>query len=187
MVQTDEVKSEEIETTEPEPALKGKKISWAKLRRVDSLNLEAERVSHATSHGSKVWNCLFLAHSKINIVSASPYILWYLLVLSFSLKIISQSAKKLCIMQFEKIKEDGLVQSSFFFFGGKHFKKSLVARILDYFEGNKPKLPIKAKRTRTAEKGLFLQKIYYASHFAVEIDRNYAHRTFSKCSFFFSK
>lgn len=95
--------------------------------------------------------------------------------------------EKLCIMQFEKIKEDGLVQSSFLFLGGKHLEKSLVARILDYFEGNKPKLPIKAKRTKTAEKGLFLQKIYYASHFAVEIDRNYAHRTFSKCSFFFSK
>lgn len=54
MVQTDEVKSEEIEITEPEPALKGRKISWAKLRRVDSLNLEAGKVSHATSHGSKV-------------------------------------------------------------------------------------------------------------------------------------
>lgn len=75
MVQTDEVKSEEIETTEPEPALKGRKISWAKLRRVDSLHLEAGRVSHAASHGSKVWSYLFLAHSKINIVSASPYIL----------------------------------------------------------------------------------------------------------------
>lgn len=55
IAQENEVKGdEEIERTETEPALKGKKISWAKLRRVDSLNLEAERVSHAQSHGSKV-------------------------------------------------------------------------------------------------------------------------------------
>ncbi|XAR52875.1 hypothetical protein NMG60_11021194 [Bertholletia excelsa] len=31
--------------------LKEKKVSWAKLRRVDSLNLEAGRVSHSASHG----------------------------------------------------------------------------------------------------------------------------------------
>lgn len=55
IAQENEVKGdEEIERTETEPALKGKKISWAKLRRVDSLNLEAERVSHAQNHGSKV-------------------------------------------------------------------------------------------------------------------------------------
>lgn len=55
IAQENEVKGdEEIERTEREPALKGKKISWAKLRRVDSLNLEAERVSHAQNHGSKV-------------------------------------------------------------------------------------------------------------------------------------
>lgn len=55
IAQENEVKGdEERERTETEPALKGKKISWAKLRRVDSLNLEAERVSHAQSHGSKV-------------------------------------------------------------------------------------------------------------------------------------
>ncbi|KAJ8645985.1 hypothetical protein MRB53_007733 [Persea americana] len=70
MVQTDEVKSEEIEKTEPEPALKGRKFSWAKLRRVDSLHLEAGRVSHAASHGSKVsWiTTLSLAFQSIGVV-----------------------------------------------------------------------------------------------------------------------
>lgn len=37
--------------------MKGRKVSWAKLRRVDSLNLEAGRVSFAPSHAnnSKVY------------------------------------------------------------------------------------------------------------------------------------
>lgn len=34
--------------------LKERKVSWAKLRRVDSLNLEAGRVSTAQSHASHV-------------------------------------------------------------------------------------------------------------------------------------
>lgn len=34
--------------------LKDRKVSWAKLRRVDSLNLEAGRVSLSAAHSSKV-------------------------------------------------------------------------------------------------------------------------------------
>lgn len=40
------------------------------------------------------------------------------------------------------------------------------------------------KGPKQLKKGLFLQKIYYASHFAVEIDQNSAHKNFSKFSFF---
>jgi len=45
---------EEVQTTEVETKLKDRKLSWAKLRRVDSLNLEAGRVSMPRSHTSKV-------------------------------------------------------------------------------------------------------------------------------------
>lgn len=47
--------NEGIETTEVEIKnqvnLKDRKVSWAKLRRVDSLNLEAGRISGRTTHG----------------------------------------------------------------------------------------------------------------------------------------
>lgn len=39
---------------EKEQKLKERKVSWAKLRRVDSLNLEAGRVSATHSHSSTV-------------------------------------------------------------------------------------------------------------------------------------
>lgn len=37
-----------------EDALEGRKPSWGKLRRIDSLNLEAERVSNIRTHGAQV-------------------------------------------------------------------------------------------------------------------------------------
>ncbi|GAU28514.1 hypothetical protein TSUD_156710 [Trifolium subterraneum] len=55
--ETDQVniEEEEIEITKEisEKKLKDRKVSWAKLRRVDSLNLEAGRVSMNTNHHSK--------------------------------------------------------------------------------------------------------------------------------------
>ncbi|KAH7548486.1 hypothetical protein JRO89_XS14G0141900 [Xanthoceras sorbifolium] len=64
--------NEEIETTmEVEKKLKEKKFSWAKLRRLDSLNLEAGRVSRIhTSHTSNVdWRTtLLLAFQTIGVV-----------------------------------------------------------------------------------------------------------------------
>lgn len=41
-----------VETTEVERKLKERKVSWAKLRRVDSLNLEAGRLSLSQTHAS---------------------------------------------------------------------------------------------------------------------------------------
>lgn len=38
----------------PEPNLKDRKVSWGKLRRVDSLHLEAGRVSTFGSHAAQV-------------------------------------------------------------------------------------------------------------------------------------
>lgn len=49
---TDEATDTAIEADENK--LKERKVSWAKLRRVDSLNLEAGRVSTAGGHTSKV-------------------------------------------------------------------------------------------------------------------------------------
>lgn len=43
----------------PEKKLKDRKVSWAKLRRVDSLNLEAGRVSMNANHD----------HSKVRFLS----------------------------------------------------------------------------------------------------------------------
>ncbi|XP_061352782.1 potassium transporter 5-like [Gastrolobium bilobum] len=50
--------------------LKERKVSWAKLRRVDSLNLEAGRISMVADHPSKMpWRTtLFLAFQSIGIV-----------------------------------------------------------------------------------------------------------------------
>lgn len=50
------IEADGIETVETDKNLKEKKVSWAKLRRVDSLNLEAGRISgaHGGHHGSKV-------------------------------------------------------------------------------------------------------------------------------------
>ncbi|KAL1350256.1 hypothetical protein HN51_014374 [Arachis hypogaea] len=65
---------EETETVatavETNNKLKDRKVSWAKLRRVDSLNLEAGRVSLSDSHGSKLsWKTtLSLAFQSIGIV-----------------------------------------------------------------------------------------------------------------------
>ncbi|CAI8609503.1 unnamed protein product [Vicia faba] len=64
---------EETETTTKEileKKLKDRKVSWAKLRRVDSLNLEAGRVSMNTNHHSKMgWSVtLSLAFQSIGIV-----------------------------------------------------------------------------------------------------------------------
>ncbi|ESR39915.1 hypothetical protein CICLE_v10027299mg, partial [Citrus x clementina] len=49
------IEADGIETVETDKNLKEKKVSWAKLRRVDSLNLEAGRISgaHGGHHGSK--------------------------------------------------------------------------------------------------------------------------------------
>jgi KUP system potassium uptake protein len=46
--------NEGAEITAEGKNMQERKISWAKLRRVDSLNLEAGRVSTLQSHGSKV-------------------------------------------------------------------------------------------------------------------------------------
>ncbi|MED6206180.1 Potassium transporter 5 [Stylosanthes scabra] len=62
---------EEMETVEKNNKLKDRKVSWAKLRRVDSLNLEAGRVSMSSgTHGSKMnWRTtLSLAFQSIGIV-----------------------------------------------------------------------------------------------------------------------
>lgn len=58
------VETEEGEETmsevETKNQMKERKVSWAKLRRVDSLNLEAGRVSMTHSHGSQVTAMLFI-------------------------------------------------------------------------------------------------------------------------------
>ncbi|XP_058102782.1 potassium transporter 5 [Magnolia sinica] len=66
----EEARGEDIETTEPEKAVKERKFSWAKLRRVDSLNLEAGRVSHMGTHAAKVgWGVtLSLAFQSVGVV-----------------------------------------------------------------------------------------------------------------------
>ncbi|CAK8562656.1 unnamed protein product [Lathyrus sativus] len=65
-----EEETETITKDIPEKKLKDRKVSWAKLRRVDSLNLEAGRVSMNTNHHSKVgWSMtLSLAFQSIGIV-----------------------------------------------------------------------------------------------------------------------
>ncbi|KAF8400102.1 hypothetical protein HHK36_015977 [Tetracentron sinense] len=70
-VQQNEADGDEgIEMTEPEKILKERKISWAKLRRIDSLNLEAGRVSNVRGHSAKVdWGTtLNLAFQSIGVV-----------------------------------------------------------------------------------------------------------------------
>lgn len=55
--EADQVKIEEEKETmknDTEKKLKDRKVSWAKLRRVDSLNLEAGRVTMAENNHSKV-------------------------------------------------------------------------------------------------------------------------------------
>ncbi|XP_059446908.1 potassium transporter 5-like [Corylus avellana] len=61
---------EGAETTQVERKLKERKVSWAKLRRVDSLNLEAGRFSLSQSHASKVnWKTtLSLALQSLGVV-----------------------------------------------------------------------------------------------------------------------
>ncbi|KAK2973818.1 hypothetical protein RJ640_011746 [Escallonia rubra] len=65
---------ETIEATENNnssiSAMKERKVSWAKLRRVDSLNMEAGRVSFTPNHGSKVnWTrTLSLAFQSIGVI-----------------------------------------------------------------------------------------------------------------------
>jgi hypothetical protein len=55
MTETNQMEmAEEVQTTEVETKLKDRKLSWARLRRVDSLNLEAGRVSMPHSHTSNV-------------------------------------------------------------------------------------------------------------------------------------
>ncbi|KAF5449181.1 hypothetical protein F2P56_029658 [Juglans regia] len=62
--------NEGIETTAVGKNMKERKISWAKLRRVDSLNIEAGRVSSSQSHASKVsWKrTLSLAFQSIGVI-----------------------------------------------------------------------------------------------------------------------
>jgi KUP system potassium uptake protein len=48
------------EETNVENKLKGRKISWGNLRRVDSLNLEAGRVSMSHSHGAHTSKVIYL-------------------------------------------------------------------------------------------------------------------------------
>ncbi|KAH9713621.1 Potassium transporter 5 [Citrus sinensis] len=66
------IEADGIETVETDKNLKEKKVSWAKLRRVDSLNLEAGRISgaHGGHHGSKGdWRTTFiLAFQSIGVV-----------------------------------------------------------------------------------------------------------------------
>ncbi|XP_041012634.1 potassium transporter 5-like [Juglans microcarpa x Juglans regia] len=61
---------EVVETTDVERNLKERKVSWAKLRRLDSLNLEAGRVSTSQGHISKVnWKtALALAFQSLGVV-----------------------------------------------------------------------------------------------------------------------
>ena len=47
------------EETTVENKLKGRKISWANLRRVDSLNLEAGRVSMSHGHGARTSKVIY--------------------------------------------------------------------------------------------------------------------------------
>lgn len=52
--------AETMSEVETKNQMKERKVSWAKLRRVDSLNLEAGRVSMTHSHGSQVMAMLFI-------------------------------------------------------------------------------------------------------------------------------
>lgn len=58
---------DETETTKEitEKKLKDRKVSWAKLRRVDSLNLEAGRVSMNANHNSKVFMHIYFIYSIV--------------------------------------------------------------------------------------------------------------------------
>ncbi|KAF5201656.1 Potassium transporter [Thalictrum thalictroides] len=60
----------EIEMTDSKHVLKDRKVSWATLRRVDSLNLEAGIVSNVSSHNVKVGlkTTLFLAFQSIGVI-----------------------------------------------------------------------------------------------------------------------
>nr|XP_010929506.2 potassium transporter 5 [Elaeis guineensis] len=53
-----------------EDALEGRKLSWGKLRRIDSLNLEAGRVSNIQTHGAQMGSSrtLLLAFQSIGVV-----------------------------------------------------------------------------------------------------------------------
>lgn len=42
------------EVMKSEDALQGRKLSWGKLRRIDSLHLESEKVSNIKTHGAQV-------------------------------------------------------------------------------------------------------------------------------------
>ncbi|KAL3609590.1 hypothetical protein D5086_000610 [Populus alba] len=71
MTETNQMEmAEEAQTTEVETKLKDRKLSWAKLRRVDSLNVEAGRVSMPHSHTSKInWKrTLSLAFQSVGVV-----------------------------------------------------------------------------------------------------------------------
>ncbi|KAG9447320.1 hypothetical protein H6P81_013448 [Aristolochia fimbriata] len=70
LVQATEKQDEGIEIEAPEPPLKERKVSWAKLRRVDSLNLEAGKVSNAHSQHAKAdWGItLKLAFQCIGVI-----------------------------------------------------------------------------------------------------------------------
>lgn len=57
--------AETMSEVETKNQIKERKVSWAKLRRVDSLNLEAGRVSMTHSHGSQVTAMLYIhIHSR---------------------------------------------------------------------------------------------------------------------------
>ncbi|KAG1370244.1 hypothetical protein COCNU_15G006100 [Cocos nucifera] len=60
----------EVKVIKSEDALEGRKLSWGKLRRIDSLNLEAGRVSNIQTHGAQIgWSrTLLLAFQSIGVV-----------------------------------------------------------------------------------------------------------------------
>ncbi|KAF5183004.1 Potassium transporter, partial [Thalictrum thalictroides] len=67
---TDGGGKEGTEFTDAEHTLKDRKVSWAKFRHVDSLNLEAGIVSNVPSHAAQVGlkTTLFLAFQSIGII-----------------------------------------------------------------------------------------------------------------------
>ena len=61
-LETNQVQMEEETTVENK--LKGRKISWRNLRRVDSLNLEAGRVSMSHGHGARTSKVIYRSNTS---------------------------------------------------------------------------------------------------------------------------
>lgn len=63
--------AETMSEVETKNQMKERKVSWAKLRRVDSLNLEAGRVSMTHSHGSQVTAMLYIHNPSLSFFTHS--------------------------------------------------------------------------------------------------------------------